>query len=164
MLGRYDEALADLKKASWYDPKNTDILQLMEKAQSKVDEIVAKAMEKEKVPETGTVRLPGEPAKADPPPTPEPPQTPAPISIRAERPVLSAPAVPPASEPMKPKLPSPATAVSSAAALHTRGRQALQDGKFADAVTLLTKALQADPAEQLLVPQPPSLLRKHELH
>ena len=133
LLGRYDEALADLKKASWYDPKNPDILQLIEKTQAKVDEIVAKAMEKEKAPETGTVQLPGETAKADPPPTPEPPSpkrhAPRHCDPRGGRRYSR---LPPRRRRRRRRsrnrLP-PQPQSSGAAALHARGRQALQDGK-----------------------------------
>ena len=68
ILGRFDEALADLTQAEKLEPNNEDTKRVRELAQKKVDEMVQQAKVVELAPETGKVSLPGVPEAAAPKP------------------------------------------------------------------------------------------------
>jgi tetratricopeptide (TPR) repeat protein len=170
LLGRFDDALGDLKRAVQLDPKNADLQALAAQAQAKVDEIVAKALSNEALPDTISVKLPGTavtpkpeekataaavtqpvttpPAKPKPEVKPEvmpaeaaaPPPEPKPVQAPV-RPSTAAQAAPAA---------SPAPAAELTAAQHNAlGRKALQDEHFAEAIKELSAALKMDPSLSL---------------
>jgi tetratricopeptide (TPR) repeat protein len=123
LLGRWDEALADLEQASRLDPSNQETAQLKQLAKSHVDEKIGEAKAKEAMPETARLSLPK-------PQTEPEPATP-----------VATPAAAPATTP-----PAPASSAPSAGDLHAKGRQLIQEEKFAAAIVPLTEAVKLDPS------------------
>src|SRR5579885_2657951 len=102
-MGRYDDALSDLKRAVYLDPNYAEAIQLLDKAEAKVQEMIQGALAKEKEPDTGSVFLPAQPAP--------PESTPGKDSSKAEAPADPAPAPQPASpSPSQPPTPPPTAA------------------------------------------------------
>jgi tetratricopeptide (TPR) repeat protein len=124
-----------LTEAGRLDPDNADTRQIRELARKKVDDIVEQAKAKELAPETGKVSLPGTPG-AQPKPEAQPETRP------ETQPAVAAPPPPP-----QPPPPAVLTApiATSAAEYQSRGRQLIQDEKYAEAIEPLTQAVKLDP-------------------
>ena len=71
LLGRYDEAVADLRRAEELDPADTQTKGLEMQAEDQIRKAVATSMAKEAKPDTGAIVLPGGVATVSKPETPE---------------------------------------------------------------------------------------------
>ena len=159
LLGRFDEALADLKQALLLEPANAETKYLLAQAEDEIRRQVAKSQDMESRPDTVMVTLP-------PPPVPK---TEAPVAeVRTEAAKTEAPPATletrppevaadvktetgPAAEPAPLAGTPPPTGIvarpaASASALHAEGRKLLQDGQFAQAIVKLSEALETDPS------------------
>jgi tetratricopeptide (TPR) repeat protein len=153
-MGKYDEALSDLKRAAYYDPKDADTQRLIAEAEAKVRQLVARAQEKERLPETVAISLPTtppeEPALATTEPTPKPTKpanSEAPPPAPGPRPLSSQPNEPSnTAETPRPPAPGPRPPSSSAPTLNALARALSAAGKHADAVEQFTLALEANPS------------------
>jgi len=145
LLGRWDEALADLEQATRLDPSNKETQQLKTLAKSHVDDKIAEAKVKEAMPETNHVALP------TPERVPEPAAvTPALPPIRADVPARPKPAPKTVSKaPVPLTAPPPAAPASpvesNAADYQVQGRKLIQEDKFAEAIKMLSEAVKLDP-------------------
>src|SRR5262249_21732587 len=115
-----------------YDRDNADTKRLIAETEEKIKDIIRRAQEKEKAPETVALTLPAEEKAAEPPVVPPP---------------AAAPAPPPAAP--KPVAPKPAAPVEPPEAVHTRARKLLNDGKLAEAIEQFTIVLKQNPSHAL---------------
>jgi tetratricopeptide (TPR) repeat protein len=112
---RIDEAVADLTQAVLLDPSNKASAEALRDAQSRVNAVVTRQKEIEKAPETVSVQLP---------------------DVAPNEPAAEAAAPAPAQK--------PATPPPTAAALHSRGRELVTQGHYAEAIRQFDEALKLD--------------------
>jgi tetratricopeptide (TPR) repeat protein len=148
LLGRFQEALADLEKARQLEPENKEVAALADQARAKVEaaDHEQKAAAEEAARQAAAAKqtvAQTEPLPVAPQPAAPPVAGPAPQSAPSRTPARPAPAVPPPATAPLPK-------ASEAADHHARGRQLIQQNKFQEAIQELTLALRAAPEAPLV--------------
>jgi tetratricopeptide (TPR) repeat protein len=144
LLGRFDEALADLKRSVAIDATDQQAQQLLDLAQAKVKETVDRQRVTETTPDTVAITLPApKPDPAEPKPD-FPAQAPEPVA-QVETPAPKPePPPPPPPKPAETAAPAPQDAEDAAIVHHMRARKLIDAEQFREAIGELNEAIRLD--------------------